>query len=148
MNVYRKLVSDLLVGDYLQVVTHEPDEDNRPECFRRVEKIEYIDAPAEQFFGSRSFHLFARGLPPQAGPVIVWCHGVSAPLIYPPGDVTVWANVPDERRESDGERGWWGNTLEDNPLFPVSRVPTDEEVELAELGDMKNRVEAERMWEA
>jgi len=148
MNVYQKLVHDLLVGDYLQVVTHGPDEDNRPECFRRVEKIEYIEAPDEQFFGSRSFRLFARGLPPQAGPVIVWCHGVSAPLIYPPGDVTVWANVPDERREWDGERGWWGNTLEDNRLFPVSRVPTDEEVELAEFGDMKNRVEAERMWEA
>jgi hypothetical protein len=38
--------------------------------------------------------------------------------------------------------------LEDSPLFPVSRVPTDEEVELAEFGDMKDRVEAERMWEA
>jgi hypothetical protein len=148
MNVYKKLVHDLLVGDYLQVVTHVPNEDNRPECFRRVEKIEYIEAPAEQVFDSRSFYLFARGLPPQAGPVIVWCHGVSAPLIYPPGDVTVWADVPDERREWDGERGWWGNTLEDSPLFPVSRVPTDEEVELAEFGDMKDRVEAERMWEA
>jgi hypothetical protein len=44
MNVYQKLVHDLLIGDYLQVVTHVPDEDNRPECFRRVEKIEYIEA--------------------------------------------------------------------------------------------------------
>jgi hypothetical protein len=123
MNVYRKLVHDLLVGDYLQVVTHdpdEPDEDSRPECFRRVEKIEYIEAPAEQFFGWSSFHALARGLSPQAGPVIVWCHGVSAPLIYPPGDVTVWADVPDERREGDGERGWWGTSW---MTAPCSRSP-------------------------
>ena len=88
MNVYRKLVSDLLVGDYLQVVAHVPNEDQRPECFRRVEKVEYIEAPANQFFANRQFS-FDRELSPRAGPVIVWCHGVSAPLIYPPGDVTV-----------------------------------------------------------
>jgi hypothetical protein len=44
MNVYRKLAADLLVGDYLRVVSHVPNEDQRPECFRRVEKIEYIEA--------------------------------------------------------------------------------------------------------
>jgi len=61
--------------------------------------------------------------------------------------VTVWADVPDERRAWDGERGWWGNTLDDNPLFPVSRVPTEEEVEVAGLGDTKDRVAAEAMWD-
>jgi hypothetical protein len=146
MNVYRKLVADLLVGDYHQVVSHVPNEDQRPECFRRVEKIEYIEAPADQFFSNRQY-TFASGLPPQAGAVVVWCHGVSAPLIYPPGDVTVWADVPEERRESDGEAGWWGSLLEGKPLFPSSRVPTDVEVELAELEDIKDRMDAEAMWE-
>ena len=45
MRVYRQLVADLLVGDYLRVVSQVPNEDQRPECFRRVEKIEYIEAP-------------------------------------------------------------------------------------------------------
>jgi hypothetical protein len=146
MNVYRKLVSELLVGDYLQVVAHVPNEDQRPECFRRVEKIEYIDAPPDQFFANRQFQ-FSRQLSGKAGPVIVWCHGVSAPLIYPPGDVTIWADVPEERREWDGERGWWGVLLEGAPLFPVSRVPTRSEITVAELEDIEERVQAERMWE-
>ncbi len=30
-----------------------------------------------------------------------------------------------------------GNTLDDHPLFPVSRVPTEEEVEFAGLGDTR-----------
>ena len=146
MNVYRKLVSDLLVGDYLRVVTHVPNEDQRPECFRRVEKIEYIEAAPDESFANRQFQ-FSRKLSGRAGPVIVWCHGVSAPLIYPPGDVTVWADVPDERLEWDGERGWWGTILDDNPLFPVSRVPRPEEVKAAELEDIEDRVVAEGMWE-
>jgi len=44
-----------LVGDYLQVVSHVPDEDQRPECFRRVEKIEYIEAPTAQVFANRQY---------------------------------------------------------------------------------------------
>jgi hypothetical protein len=147
MNVYHKSAADLLVGDYLQVVSHVPNEDQRPECFRRVEKIEYIEAPADQFFANRQYTQFGRGLSPQAGPVIVWCHGVSAPLIYPPGDVTVWADVPEERREWDGERGWWGDLLDGKPLFPSSRVPTTVEIKLAELEDIDDRVTAEPMWE-
>jgi hypothetical protein len=62
--------------------------------------------------------------------------------------VTVWADAPEERREWDGEAGWWGSLLEGKPLFPVSRVPTQEEITLAELTDMKERVDAEPMWEA
>jgi hypothetical protein len=146
MNVYQKLVADLLVGDYLQLVSHVPNEDQRPECFRRVEKIEYIEAPMDQFFANRRYH-FGGDLPPQAGAVIVWCHGVSAPLIYPPGDVTVWADVPEERREWDGEAGWWGALLEGEHLFPVSRVPTTEEIKAAEMEDMEDRVLAEPRWE-
>jgi hypothetical protein len=145
MNVYRKLAADVLVDGYLQVVSHMPNEDQRPECFRRVEKIEYIEAPADQFFANRQYHFYL-GPHPQAGPVIVWCHGVSAPLIYPPGDVTVWADVPEERREWDGERGWWGALLEGKPLFPVSRVPTAEEISLAELEDIGERAEAAHAW--
>src|SRR6266545_3041426 len=45
MRLYRQLVADLLVGDYLRVVSQVPNEDQRPGCFRRVEKIEYIEAP-------------------------------------------------------------------------------------------------------
>ena len=145
MNIYHKSAADLLVGDYLQVVAHVPNEDQRPECFRRVEKIEYIDAPPDQFFANRQYHFYL-GPHRQAGPVIVWCHGVSAPLIYPPGDVTVWADVPEERREWDGERGFWGSLLEGNPLFPVSRVPTDAEIQLAQLEDAGNRAETGHTW--
>jgi hypothetical protein len=39
MKVYRELVTDLLVGGYLQVVSHVPNEDQRPECLRRIEKL-------------------------------------------------------------------------------------------------------------
>jgi hypothetical protein len=59
--------------------------------------------------------------------------------------VTVWADVPEERREWDGEAGWWGSLLEGKPPVPSSRVPTEVEVELAELEDIKDRVDAEPM---
>jgi hypothetical protein len=146
MNVYCKQVADLLVGDYLRVVSHVPNEDQRPECFRRVEKIEYIETPAKEFFANRGFHVdTAKDLPPRAGAVIVWCHGVGAPLIFQAGDETVWADVPEERRELDEGNPWWG-TLDD-PLFPTSREPNEAEITMAELGDIRDRVEAERMWE-
>jgi hypothetical protein len=103
MNVYRKLVADLLVGDYLQVVSHVPNEDQRPECFRRVEKIEYIEAPVDQFFANRQY-TFASGLSPQAGAVIVW---------VPRGQRA--AHLPARRRDRLGRRargaagmGWRG----------------------------------------
>ena len=62
MRVYRQLVADLLVGDYLQVVSHVPNQDQRPECFRRVEKIEYIEAPTDPFLANRLYHV-GSGLP-------------------------------------------------------------------------------------
>lgn len=77
--------------------------------------------------------------------MIVWCHGVSAPLIYPAGDERVWADVPKERREWDEGSSWWG-TLANDSLFPVSRVPTDEEIELAEMEDIKESAAPAHPW--
>jgi len=62
VKVSRKLVAELLVGDDLQVVSHVPDEDQRPESFRRVEKIEYIEAPTDPFLANRLYHV-GSGLP-------------------------------------------------------------------------------------
>jgi hypothetical protein len=140
MRVYRKLVADLLVGDYLAVVRDTSGTDPRPECFRRVEKIEYVEAPAGAFFANGQYQ-FGRNLSPQMGPVIVWCHGVGAPLIYPAGDVFVWDDVPEERREWEAQDPWWGMLISD-PLFAVSRPPTEEEVEMAQIGAQRNRPEA------
>jgi hypothetical protein len=92
------------------------------------------------------FHFGAgHNLSPRAGAVIVWCHGVSAPLIYPAGDERVWADVPKERREWDEGSSWWG-TLANDSLFPMSRVPTAEEIELAEMEDIKERAETGHAW--
>ena len=40
-----------------------------------------------------------------------------------------------------------GALLDGKPLFPSSRVPTAEEIKLAELEDIDERVTAEPMWE-
>ena len=140
MRVYEKLVADLLVGDYLAVVKDTSGTGPRPECFRRVEKIEYIEPPAGSFFAN-SYYQLSKDRPPQMRPVIVWCHGVGAALIYPPGDVTVWDDVPEERREWEAQDPWWGILISDS-LFPMSRTPTEEEVKLAQMGDQRNRPEA------
>jgi hypothetical protein len=140
MRVYRKLVGDLLVGDYLGVVSNTSGGDRRPECYRRVEKIEYIEASAGTFFANGYYQL-SRDVSPHMGPVIVWCHGVAAALIYPPGDVSVWEDVPEERREWEAGDPWWGMLISDS-LFAVSRTPTEEEVKMAQMGDQRNRPEA------
>jgi hypothetical protein len=82
------------VGDYLGVLSSM----HHPEHFRRVEKLEYVDADlGRAHLKNDVFYLEAANM----GPVIAWCHGIAGPLILPAGDVHVWRDVPEDRRTSD-----------------------------------------------
>jgi hypothetical protein len=74
MDVRSILSHELLVGDYLGVISSM----HHPEHFRRVEKLEYIDADLGRAHLKQDvFYLEAA----QMGPVIAWCHGIAGPLI-------------------------------------------------------------------
>jgi AcrR family transcriptional regulator len=117
MKVRPILSHELVVGDYLGVISsmHQPDH------FRRVEKLEYIDADlGRPHLKYDIFYLEAAHM----GPVIAWCHGIAGPLILPAGDVHVWLDVPQERQTADEQDGYWGVLSgEEEPLFSFSRLP-------------------------
>jgi hypothetical protein len=70
MDVRSILSHELLVGDYLGVISSM----HHPEHFRRVEKLEYIDADlGRRHLNQDVFYLEAA----QMGPVIAWCHGIA-----------------------------------------------------------------------
>jgi hypothetical protein len=72
MDVRPILSHELLVGDYLGVITSM----QQPEHFRRVEKLEYIDADlGRSHLKHDVFYLEAANM----GPVIAWCHGGRRP---------------------------------------------------------------------
>src|SRR5687768_5664607 len=89
MDVRPILSHELLVGDYLGVITSM----QQPEHFRRVVKLEYIDAAlVRSHLKHDVFYLEAANM----GPVIAWCHGIAGPLILPAGDVHIWFDVPED----------------------------------------------------
>ena len=96
MDIRPILSHELIVGDYLGVILSM----GHPEHFRRLEKLEYIDAGlGRQHLKNDLFYLEAATM----GPVIAWCHGIAGPLILPAGDVHIWLDVPEDRRKSDEE---------------------------------------------
>ena len=117
MDVRSILSHELLVGDYLGVIASM----HHPEHFRRVEKLEYVDADlGRRHLKDDVFYLEAA----QMGPVIAWCHGIAGPLILPAGDVHVWRDVPEDRRTSDQRDVYWGVLSgEGEPLFSFSPPP-------------------------
>ena len=117
MNIRPILSHELLVGDYLGVIASM----HRPEHFRRVEKLEYIDADLGRAHLQHDvFYLEAAKM----GPVIAWCHGIAGPLILPAGDVHIWLDVPQDRQTADAQDGYWGVLSGgDAPLFSFSRLP-------------------------
>ena len=117
MDIRSMLSHELVVGDYLGVILSM----HHPEHFRRVEKLEYIDAGlGRQHLKNDLFYLEAA----EMGPVIAWCHGIAGPLILPAGDVHVWLDVPEDRRKSDEKDVYWGVLSgEDEPMFTFSRLP-------------------------
>jgi hypothetical protein len=117
MDVRPILSHELLVGDYLGVIASM----HRPEHFRRVEKLEYIDADlGRAHLNHDVFYLEAARM----GPVIAWCHGIAGPLILPAGDVHIWLDVPQDRRTADEQDGYWGVLSGgDAPMFSFSRLP-------------------------
>jgi hypothetical protein len=101
MDIRSILSHELVVGDYLGVISslHHPDH------FRRVEKLEYVDADlGRHHLRNDVFYLEAAGM----GPVIAWCHGIAGPLILPAGDVHIWLDVPQDRRTADEKDVYWG----------------------------------------
>ena len=122
MNIRPILSHELLVGDYLGVIASM----QHPEHFRRVEKLEYIDADlGRPHLKHDVFYLEAATM----GPVIAWCQGIAGPLILPAGDVHVWLDVPDDRRKSDEENLYWGVLSgEDEPMFTFSRLPDETDI--------------------
>jgi hypothetical protein len=117
MNIRPILSHELLVGDYLGVISSM----HQPEHFRRVEKLEYIDADlGRTHLTNDVFYLEAANM----GPVIAWCHGIAGPLILPAGDVRVWLDVPQDRQMADENQVYWGVLNgEDAPMFTFSRLP-------------------------
>jgi hypothetical protein len=117
MDIRPILSHELVVGDYLGVVSSM----HHPEHFRRVEKLEYIDADlGRRHLKHDVFYLEAA----QMGPVIAWCHGIAGPLILPAGDVHIWLDVPQDRRTSDEKDAFWGVLSgEGEPMFTFSRLP-------------------------
>ena len=117
MNIRPILSHELLVGDYLGVISsmHEPTH------FRRVEKLEYIDADLGRTHLKHDvFYLEAANM----GPVIAWCHGIAGPLILPAGDVHVWLDVPQDRQMADEKNRYWGVLSGgEAPMFSFSRLP-------------------------
>ena len=85
--VQPKDARDLEVGDYVQVIAKGMPLTVHPDLFRRIEHIGIPTDPANTL-------------------TYVWCHGVSHCLALPQGDVEVWVDVPDDRRnEDDSECG-------------------------------------------
>ena len=117
MDVRPILSHELLVGDYLGVITSM----QQPEHFRRVEKLEYIDADlGRSHLKHDVFYLEAANM----GPVIAWCHGIAGPLILPAGDVHIWFDVPQDRQAADEQDGYWGVLSGgEEPMFSFSRLP-------------------------
>jgi hypothetical protein len=117
MDIRPILSHELAVGDCLGVVSSM----HHPEHFRRVEKLEYIDADlGRRHLKHDVFYLEAA----QMGPVIAWCHGIAGPLILPTGDVHIWLDVPQDRRTSDERDVYWGVLSgEGEPMFTFSRLP-------------------------
>ena len=117
MDVRPILSHELVVGDYLGVISSM----RHPDHFRRVEKLEYIDADLGRLHLKHDvFYLEAA----QMGPVIAWCHGIAGPLILPAGDVHIWLDAPEDRRTSDEQDVYWGVLNgEDEPMFTFSRLP-------------------------
>jgi hypothetical protein len=117
MDVRPILSHELLVGDYLGVITSM----QQPEHFRRVEKLEYIDADlGRSHLKHDVFYLEAANM----GPVIAWCHGIAGPLILPAGDVHIWFDVPQDRQTADEQNGYWGVLSGgEEPMFSFSRLP-------------------------
>jgi hypothetical protein len=117
MNIRPILSHELVVGDYLGVISSM----HQPEHFRRVEKLEYVDADlGRRHLKQDVFYLEAA----QMGPVIAWCHGIAGPLILPAGDVHIWRDVPEDRRTSDERDVYWGVLSGGaEPLFTFSRLP-------------------------
>ncbi|HEV3399891.1 MAG TPA: hypothetical protein VG693_11430, partial [Actinomycetes bacterium] len=115
MDVRPILSHELLVGDYLGVIASM----HQPEHFRRVEKLEYIDADlGRSHLKHDVFYLEAANM----GPVIAWCHGIAGPLILPAGDVHIWLDVPQDRQTADEQNGYWGILSGgEEPLFSFSR---------------------------
>jgi hypothetical protein len=71
MDIRSILSHELVVGDYLGVISSL----HHPEHFRRVEKLEYVDADlGRRHLRNDVFYLEAAGM----GPVIAWCHGIAA----------------------------------------------------------------------
>jgi hypothetical protein len=117
MNIRSILSHELLVGDYIGVITSM----QQPEHFRRVEKLEYIDADlGRPHLKHDVFYLEAAKM----GPVIAWCHGIAGPLILPAGDVHIWLDVPQDRQTVDEQNRYWGVLSGgEEPLFSFSRLP-------------------------
>jgi hypothetical protein len=117
MDIRSILSHELLVGDYLGVIASM----HHPEHFRRVEKLEYVDADlGRRHLKDDVFYLEAANM----GPVIAWCHGIAGPLILPAGDVHILRDVPEDRRISDEKDVYWGVLSgEGEPLFTFSRLP-------------------------
>ena len=111
MNIRPILSHELLVGDYLGVIASM----EQPAHFRRVEKLEYIDADlGRPHLKHDVFYLEAADM----GPVIAWCHGIAGPLILPAGD------VHHDRQTTDGQNSYWGVLSGgEEPLFSFSRLP-------------------------
>ena len=87
--VQPKDARDLEVGDYVQVVAKGMPLTVHPDLFRRIEHICIPTDPANTL-------------------TYVWCHGVSHCLALPQGDVEVWVDVPDDRRNEDEQERWFG----------------------------------------
>src|SRR5919199_4577956 len=117
MDIRSMLSHELVVGDYLGVILSM----HHPEHFRRVEKLEYIDAGlGRQHLKNDLFYLEAAKM----GPVIAWCHGIAGPLILPAGDVHVWLDVPQDRQTADESQLYWGVLSGGGgPKFPLSPPP-------------------------
>ena len=117
MNIRPILSHELVVGDYLGVIASM----QQPAHFRRVEKLEYIDADlGRPHLKHDVFYLEAAKM----GPVIAWCHGIAGPLILPAGDVHIWVDVPQDRQTADEQNGYWGLLCGgEEPLFSFSRLP-------------------------
>lgn len=114
MPVQRKDARDLKVGDYIQVIDKEPPLTVHPDLFRRVEHVRVPADPANAL-------------------TYVWCHGVSPCLALLQGDVEVWVDVPQDRREEDETNRWFGNLdPADGSLYvglPEFLPPPDDNVE-------------------
>jgi hypothetical protein len=114
MPVQLKDARDLKVGDYIQVIDKEPPLTVHLDLFRRVEHVRVPADPANTL-------------------TYVWCHGVTPCLALPQGDVEVWVDVPQDRREEDETNRFFGNLdPPDGSLYvglPEFLAPPDYNVE-------------------